>query len=262
MEETSRDPERDHGAASGSVDQGRAGWSVKRLAPLAVLAGLIALFFVFGLDDYITFDALRDNRQVLTQFVADQGILAVLLFMAIYAAATALSLPGGAILTITGGFLFGVWLGTSCVVVGATIGAVIIFLIAKTSVGDALRAKTGPALRRMEAGFRENALSYLLVLRLIPLFPFWLVNIVPAFLGVPLRTYTVATLLGIIPGAFVYASVGAGLGSIFDSQDEFDPAAVLTPEVVTALIGLAVLSLLPIAYKKVKARRSAPVSPD
>ena len=262
MEDSSRAPEGQRDATTGSAKEGRSGWSVQRLAPLGVLAALIALFFAFDLDSYITFDALRDNRQVLTQFVADQGIFAVLLFMAIYAAATALSLPGGAILTITGGFLFGVWLGTACVVVGATVGAIIIFLIAKTSVGDALRAKAGPALRRMEAGFRENALSYLLVLRLIPLFPFWLVNIVPAFLGVPLRTYAVATLIGIIPGAFVYASVGAGLGSIFDSQDEFDPAAVLTPEVITALVGLAVLSLLPVVYKTIKARRGSPAASD
>lgn len=227
-------------------------FSVRRLLPLAVLGLAVAAFFALGLDSYVTFEALRDNRGLLMDFVDDHGASAVLLFVAVYAASTALSLPGGAVLTIAAGFLFGSVLGTGAVVVGATTGAIGIFLIARTSLGEALRARAGPALRRMEAGFRENAFSYLLVLRLIPLFPFFLVNIVPAFLGVGLRTYAVATFFGIIPGSFVFASVGAGLGSIFDSMEAFDPAHALTPEVVTALVGLSILSLLPVAYKKLK----------
>jgi len=236
-------------------------FQLKRLLPLAVLAAGIVAFFAFGLDRYVTFEALRDNRQVLMHFVDDYGLLAVALYILIYAASTALSLPGGAVLTITGGFLFGSWLGTTYVVVGATAGAIAVFLVAKTSLGNVLRAKAGPALKKMEAGFRENALSYLLVLRLIPLFPFFIVNIVPAFLGVSLRTYAIATFLGIIPGAFVFASVGAGLGSIFDNMSEFDPAAALPPEVITALVGLSLVSLLPLAYKKARARRTAASMP-
>ncbi len=232
-------------------------FSVKRLLPLLAIVAAIAAFFAAGLDQYVTFDALRDNRAALTDFVAQQGLIAALLFIAIYAVSTALSLPGGAVMSIAGGFLFGTVAGTAYIVIGATAGAIAIFLIAKTALGDALRAKAGPALRRMEAGFQENALSYLLVLRLVPLFPFFVVNIVPAFLGVPLRIYAIATFIGIIPGAFVFASVGAGLGSIFDSNQEFSPSAAVTPEVITALVGLAVLSLLPVIYKKIKARRSA-----
>jgi uncharacterized membrane protein YdjX (TVP38/TMEM64 family) len=109
----------------------------------------------------------------------------------------------------------------------------------------------------MEAGFQENAFNYLLVLRLIPLFPFWIVNLVPAFLGVKLRTYMLGTLIGIIPGSFVFASVGAGLGSVLDSGQEFSPSSVLTPQIVIALIGLAVLALLPVAYRKWRRRRPA-----
>lgn len=234
------------------------GFSLKRLIPLAVLALGFGLFFALDLDRFVTFQALGDNRAVLTAFVEQQGVLAILAFIAIYAVSTALSLPGGAILTVTGGFLFGTWFGTLYVVIGASAGAIAVFLIAKTSLGDALRSKAGPALRKMEDGFRENALSYLLVLRLIPLFPFFVVNIVPAFLGVPLRTYALATVFGIIPGAFVFASVGSGIGSVFDQMNaDFDPASVLTPEVITALVGLSVLSLLPIAYRKLKARRPA-----
>lgn len=243
------------GTPAASTPSPRFGY--KRLVPLAVLGLAIGTFFALGLDRYVTFETLRANRELLMSFVYDNGFAAVLLFVAVYAASTALSLPGGAVLTIAGGFLFGTALGTVLVVIGATLGAIGIFTIAKTSLGDALRAKAGPALQRMESGFQENAFSYLLVLRLIPLFPFFLVNIVPAFLGVGLRTYAIATFVGIIPGSFVFTSVGAGLGSIFDSMEAFDPAAALTPQVITALIGLAILSMLPVAYKALKRRRAA-----
>jgi len=229
---------------------------VRRLAPVAAIALGIAGFFALGLGDYLTFDALRDNREVLTGFVTQNAVLAVTAFVALYAVSTALSLPGGLVLTVAGGFLFGSVGGTAIVAVGATVGAVTIFLAARTALGDALRAKAGSALQRMEAGFQENAFSYLLVLRLVPLFPFFLVNIVPAFMGMALRPYVLATFVGILPGTFVYASVGAGLGSVFDGMDDFSPAAALTPEVITALVGLSVLSLLPVAYKQVKKRRA------
>jgi len=229
---------------------------VRRLAPVAALALGVAGFFALGLGDYLTFDALRDNREVLTGFVAQNAVLAVAAFVALYAISTALSLPGGLVLTVAGGFLFGTVGGTAIVAVGATVGAVAIFLAARTALGDALRAKAGSALQRMEAGFQETAFSYLLVLRLVPLFPFFLVNIVPAFMGMALRPYVLATFVGILPGTFVYASVGAGLGSVFDGMDDFSPAAALTPEVITALVGLSVLSLLPVAYKQVKKRRA------
>lgn len=232
------------------------GGLVKRLLPLAAIALGIGGFFAAGLDDYVTFEALRENRQVLADLVANQAALAILLYMTVYAAATALSLPGGAVLTVTGGFLFGTLAGTLWVVVGATIGATAVFMAARTALGDSLRTRAGPFLQKMEAGFQENALSYLLVLRLIPAFPFFVVNLVPAFLGVGLRTYVIATFFGIIPGALVFASVGAGLGSVFDANESFTLAGVLTPQIVTALIGLSLLSLLPIAYKKFKAART------
>lgn len=231
------------GSASG-------GSLAKRLLPLFAIAGAIGAVFALGLDQYLSFNALRENRELLTGFVQDNYLVALLVFVAVYAVATALSLPGGAILTITGGFLFGTALGTAYAVVGATIGAVIVFLAARTALGDNLRQRAGPWLRKMEEGFKENALSYLLVLRLVPLFPFFVVNLVPAFLGVPLRTYVIGTFLGIIPGGFVFASVGAGLGSVFDSMDDFSPSAALTPEVIIALVGLAVLSLVPVGYKR------------
>ena len=228
----------------------------KRWAPLIGLAAVGGVIFGTGLHEYLSFEALREHRHLLVDFVDNRALLAVAAFLAIYALATAVSLPGGAILSIAGGFLFGPWFGTLYVVVGATVGATAVFLIAKTAFGDALRRKAGGALKKMEAGFQENAFSYLLVLRLIPLFPFFLVNLVPAFLGVPLRIYVLGTFIGIIPGAFVFVFTGAGLGSVFDSAESFSPAAVLTPEVIAALVGLALLSLAPVVYKKVKAKRA------
>lgn len=241
-------------APPGSQAHPRPLW--QKLLPVGVLAAGIAAFFAFGLDKYLTFDQLRQHRGELTAFVAAMPVTAVILFVLVYALATALSVPGGIILTLTGGFLFGIWLGTAAVVVGATTGATALFLIARSSLGDALRAKAGPWLAKMEAGFKEDALSYLLVLRLIPAFPFFVVNLVPAFLGVPLKIYVLATFLGIIPGTFVFASIGAGLGSVFDSMQEFSLKGALTPQVITALVGLAVLSLIPVAYKRIKARRA------
>ena len=229
-------------------------FSYKRLIPVGVLVlGLVA-FFVFDLGRFLSFEALRENRAALLNWVDTYGIVAALIYMLIYAVAIAFSLPGGAVLTITGGFLFGSVWGTACVIFAATAGATALFLIAKTSFGDALRAKAGPALQRMQDGFQEGALSYLLVLRLVPLFPFFLVNLVPAFLGVSLRVYVAGTFIGIIPGTFVFATVGAGLGSVFDQGGEFSAAGILTPQIITALSGLAVLALIPVVYKKIKAR--------
>lgn len=232
-----------------------AGFSWRRMLPLLVLGVGLAAFFALGLDDYLSFEALRENRAWLLGAVEKSAALAALAYMAVYILIVAFSLPGGAIMTITGGFLFGQWLGTAYVVVAATIGAGVVFLAARTALGDLLRARAGPFLKKMEAGFRENALSYLLVLRLVPVFPFFIVNLVPAFLGVSLRDFAIATFFGIIPATFVYARLGVGLGSIFDAGGEFSAKAVFTPEMVTALIGLAVLALLPVAYKKLKARR-------
>jgi uncharacterized membrane protein YdjX (TVP38/TMEM64 family) len=226
---------------------------LKRLLPLGLLLLAIVAAFGLGLDDYISFEQLERNRAQLLALVDRHPVLAPLAFMLVYAAVIALSVPGGAILTVAGGFLFGVAAGTCYVVIAATAGATVVFLIAKTALGDSLRQKAGPAMRRMEAGFRDNALNYLLFLRLIPLFPFWLVNLVPAFLGVPLRTYVVATCIGIIPGSVVYASVGNGLGAVFGAGGTPDLGIIFRPQIMLPIVGLAILAILPVAYKKFKA---------
>ncbi len=247
-----------HGQADGGQtrDQPKApGFSFRRLLPLLVLvAGLLA-FFAFDLDRYVSFDVLRQHRNELLAFVAQHGFWAGLAFMAIYTTAVALSLPGGTVLSLIGGFLFGAVAGTCLVVVSATLGATTLFVIAKSALGDPLRAKAGPWLERLAEGFQKNELSYLLFLRLVPLFPFFVVNLVPAFLGVRLRDYVIATFVGIIPGTFVYNQVGAGLGSILDAGEDFTVSGVLTYDVKLALFGLAVLALVPVVYKQLKARR-------
>ncbi|MGH6933986.1 MAG: TVP38/TMEM64 family protein [Dongiaceae bacterium] len=239
------------------ADGAPANWSYRRLLPILALAAGLGLVFAFGLQDYLSCATLRDNRAALLDWVGLHRLLAALGFMAIYVAAVALSVPGGAALTVAGGFLFGSGWATGMVVVAATLGAAMLFLAARTAVGDLLRAKAGPWLGKLERGFAANALNYLLVLRLVPLFPFFVVNLVPAFLGVSLRTYVIGTFVGIIPGTFVFASVGAGLGSIFDAGGECSFDNVLTPEVVIALLGLAALSLIPVFYKMLAARRPA-----
>ena len=233
--------------------QRRAGFSLRRLLPLLLLLAGLALFFLFGLHEYLTLDSLSQYSEDLK--AVSQLWWAPLAFGLVYAVGVVCFPPGGSAMTIAGGYMFGQVLGTLAIVVAATVGATTLFLVAKTSIGDALRARAGPAIQRMEAGFRENELNYLLVLRLIPLFPFWLVNLVPAFLGVRLRTFIIGTFFGIIPGTFVYASVGAGLESVISQGGEISLAGVLTPQVVTALVGLAVLALIPVLYKRFKARR-------
>ncbi len=233
------------------------GLNVKRLLPIAVLvAGLVA-FFAFDLDRFVTLDALKTHRVALQGWVDSQGIVAWLVYAAIYMAAVAFSIPGGAVLTIAGGFMFGPFVATGVVVVGATCGATLLFLAARYAFADYLRRKTGGALRRMEAGFNENPVSYMLVLRLVPLFPFWLVNLVPAFLGVKLGTYFLSTLLGIVPGTFVYALVGDGAGAVLDAGGDLDLGIIFEPRFLAPIVGLALLACIPIVYKRIQARRGA-----
>jgi len=224
----------------------------KRLLPLIAICAAGFLFFFLGFGKYLSFGALSANREEIMSWTAENYRLAVVIFIVAYIISIGLSLPGGVWLTLTGGFLFGTVQSTVYVVIGATIGATAIFLAARYAFADFLRAKAGASARKMEDGFRENALSYLLVLRLVPVFPFWLVNLVPAFIGVPLRTYVVGTFLGIIPGTFVYASIGNGLGAVFDSGSEPDLGIIFTPGILIPIIGLAVLALIPVIYKKFK----------
>ncbi|MFN0042673.1 MAG: TVP38/TMEM64 family protein [Alphaproteobacteria bacterium] len=227
---------------------------LRRWFPLVALLGALAAFHALGLGRHLGFDVFAAHREALMAWVAAGPMRAALAFVALYALAVAISLPGGAILTIAGGFLFGLHWGTVYSVVGATLGASVLFLATRSAVGGLLRARASPFLARMEAGFRENALSYLLVLRLVPLFPFWLVNLVPAFLGVPLRVFVIGTVFGIVPGTFVFTSIGVGLGAVFDAGGTPDASILFSAEILVPILGLAALALAPVLYKRWRGR--------
>ncbi|MCB1882427.1 MAG: TVP38/TMEM64 family protein [Geminicoccaceae bacterium] len=234
---------------------GTGGW--RRYWPLLALLLVAAAVWASGLYRYLSPDALKTHYGDLRGYVAAHPFLAPVAFACLYAVAVAVSLPGAALLTLASGLLFGTWLGAFLVVVGATAGAVVVFMVARTSLGEPLRRRAGPWLERMASGFREDAWSYMLFLRLVAVFPFWLVNIVPAFLGVPLRTYALATPIGIAPATVVYAGIGSGLGDVIERGGDIGLGTVLTPGVLLPLAGLGLLALLPIALKRWRRRKAA-----
>lgn len=225
---------------------------IMRLLPLVIIAAGIGAFFALGLNKYLSFQALSEHREFLTTWTTENQALAAIIFIAGYCVMVALSLPGAIWATLAGGFVFGTVVGGVYVVTGATLGATAIFLIARYALADFFRSKTGGAIKKMEAGFNENALSYMFVLRLVPLFPFWLVNLVPAFLGVKMRVYMIGTFFGIMPGSLVYASVGNGLGAVFEQGGTPDLGIIFTPQILGPILGLALLSLVPIVYKRIR----------
>jgi uncharacterized membrane protein YdjX (TVP38/TMEM64 family) len=215
-----------------------------------IVLSLIAYFS--GVGHYLSIDELKKQRAVLEQFVQSHPALSPLVYILIYAVAVSLSLPGGTFLTIIGGFLFMQPWGTIFAVCGATIGAICLFLIAKSALGGVLKEKAGPFLNKFADGFQQNAASYMLFLRLVPLFPFWAVNLAPAFLGVSFSTYAWTTAIGILPGAFALAQAGVALGTILDSNEPFSIAGVFNIQMRIALIALGILALLPVLIKKLK----------
>lgn len=223
---------------------------IRRIIPLLILVAGLVLFFALGLGRYLSFEALRLHRLELTGWVHGHPWTAPLGYMLVYIAVVVFSLPVASVMTVSGGFLFGAVAGTLYAVIGATVGATLLFLIAKTSLGDVLLARAGGRFERMRQGFADDALSYLLVLRLIPIFPFFLVNLAPAFLGVPLRVYVIATFFGIMPGGFVYALAGAGIGGVLDHGGAVSIGGILTPQILGALFGLALLAMLPVIYRR------------
>lgn len=225
---------------------------MKKWIPLSIIIILMLSAYLSGITQYLTFENIKENRQLILSYIDHYPFLMPCLFMLTYVVMTALSIPGGALLSILGGFIFGVPLSTIYVVIGATIGATVIFLAARTAIGSLLKRKAGPFLSKMEAGLQKNAVSYLLFLRLIPLFPFWLVNIAPAFFNIKTRTYLWTTFLGIIPGAYVFTQAGNGLGAIFHSGEKFSVETVFNTEIKIALTLFALFALIPIFVKQLR----------
>ena len=230
----------------------------RRLVPVAILLLGLALFLLLGLERYFSFEMLSRNHAALASWVSQHAVAAALLYVLAYALVVAFSLPIAVVITPVGGFLFGVWLGAALSVIGATVGSIAVFLAARTAFYDLFHARAGRALARLEDGFRRDSFNYLLFLRLVPVFPFWLVNIVPALLGMKLGPYALATLIGIIPGALVYSSVGAGLGVLIDSGEMPDPGIIFEWRILLPLLGLAVLALVPVLYTRLRGRSTSP----
>jgi len=226
--------------------------SVKKLIPILIILFLMAALYLLGAGELFTFEELKKHHAKLASFAGDYPVLAPLLFILLYFIVVALSLPGGAMLSLAGGFLFPQPFSTLYVLIGATSGALCIFLAARTALRGFFERMAAERLRKMQKGFRENAAGYLLFLRLVPAFPFWLVNIAPAFFDVRLSTYIWTTFLGIIPGVFVFTQAGAGLASILEREGEFSLNSIFTVEIRIALAALALFALLPAAVKKLR----------
>ncbi len=222
----------------------------KKALILLVFAGGLVLFFALGGDRYLSLEVLREHRDLLLEYTRRHYGLMLGAAVGVYALTVALSIPGAAVLSLAVGFLFGRWLGTVVIVIGATLGATLVFLAARYLFADMVQGWLGERGHRLMQGFRRDAFHYLLFLRLVPIFPFWLVNLAPAFTAVRLRTYVVATLIGIVPGSFVFANLGESLGRI-ERLDE-----LLSVEVIIALALLGLLALVPVIVKKV---RSSPI---
>lgn len=232
---------------------------MRRLPLIAIL--VVAALGAFTLRDYLSFEALRDNREALLAFRDANYLLSVAGFIVLYALIVAFSLPGATIATLTGGFLFATFPGVLFNVSAATMGAVLIFLAARSGWGEKLGARleaSDGAIKTIKDGIDENQWSMLFVMRLVPIVPFFVANLLPAFLEVPLRRFAISTFLGIIPGALVYTSVGAGLGEVFARGETPNLGIIFEPHVLLPILGLSLLSLLPVLIKAL--RRKGDVS--
>ncbi|WP_316862301.1 TVP38/TMEM64 family protein [uncultured Cohaesibacter sp.] len=242
---------------------------LKRWGGLLLLGLLMATGFSQGWHNYFSLDELVKNRELLMSHVSEHFWLALSTYGLVYAVAVALSFPGASFLTIAGGLLFGWMIGGVLTVLAATLGAGLVFLAARSALGGALRASAGSFADRFTEGFRQDAFHYLLFLRLVPVFPFWLINIVPALFKVRLPVYLLATLIGILPGTFAFALVGSGLDSVIEAQIRHNPGCVTQPdcqlaidtgslitgELILAFVAMGVFALIPPILKAIRNSR-------
>ena len=250
-------------------------WMVcKRFGPIAIIVGVMLVVFGMGWHRELSLENIVALRDRFHTVLTEHRLRSLLIYFLVYVCVAALSLPGGLILTATGGLLFGWLLGGIAAVAGATVGATIIFLVAKSALGEGLSTQAAPWIAKLRAGFENHALSYLLFLRLVPAFPFWFVNIAPAILGVSLRTYVIGTFFGIIPATFAFAAAGAGLDSvIMAAKKEYmtciakhgaeackltiHASSLVTRDILLALVLLGCAALIPVALKKWRRRHAA-----
>lgn len=246
---------------------------LRQWLPLGILILLFGVFTFTGTYKLLSFEALIENYANLDRYIAENFWPAVLVYTAIYIVAVAMSFPAAWVLTIAGGIFFGWWIAGILTIFAATLGASVTFWIASTSLGEQLRLNAGGFIKKMRDGMQENAVSYMLFLRLVPAFPFALINIAPAVLGVPFTVFFWTTLVGIAPGTFAYAYAGEGLASLAAAQSvayiecqasaatncgvSLMPSDLVTPELLIAFSALGLVSLLPIVIKRKKSKNAA-----
>jgi uncharacterized membrane protein YdjX (TVP38/TMEM64 family) len=251
-------------------------FSVRRVCPLVLVVVISGVVVAMGWHRQLSFETLVHHHEALRDFIAQHQASAVAAYAVLYGGLVALSVPVGVYFTVIGGILFGAIIGGFAALVGATIGAIGIFLIARSAVGEHLVRRAGPLAQKLAQNFRADAFSYLLFLRLVPIFPFWLVNLVSALSGVRLATFASATALGIVPATFAFAFVGAGLDSVIAAQQAayraclaagradcrltFHMNAAMTPELLAALAALGVVALIPVVVKHMRHRNQRSVS--
>ena len=229
---------------------------LRKLPLFAILA--VTVVGAVTLRDHLSFDALARNHDALIAFRDANYLLTVLAFIAAYVVIVAFSLPGATIATLTGGFLFATFPGALFNITGATIGATIIFLAARWGLGEKLAAKmdgSDGAVKKIKTAIDENQWEALFLIRLVPAVPFFVANLVPALVGVPLFRFVVTTFLGIIPGAVVYTSVGAGLGEVFARGETPDLGVIFEPHILLPILGLSLLAALPILLKALRGKK-------
>lgn len=228
-----------------------------RYLPLIAIAA-VAVIGAFTLRDYISFDALRDNREALLAFRDSNFAMMVLSFVVVYVLIVGFSLPGASIATLTGGFLFGTGLGTVINVIGATLGAIVIFQAARMGLGEKLKARMEASdgmVSKFKKGIDDNQWSMLFFIRFVPAVPFFVANLIPALLAVPLHRFAISTFIGIIPGTLIFTSVGAGLGGVFETGEMPNLGILFQPHILLPILGLCVLSLLPVIIKAVTGKK-------
>ncbi len=228
----------------------------KKIVLLSVIGVVVALFFVFDLGQYLSLESLKSNRDHLRAFYDANAVAMVAAFIGVYIVTVALSLPGATILTLCAGAIFGSVAGTLVVNVGATIGATLAFLAARFLLRDWVEKKFGAKLKPFNDGFSKNAINYMLFLRLVPLFPFFLINLVSGLTQIRLSVYFFGTMFGILPGTFVYANAGSNLASINQLSD------IASLEVLGAFALLGLFALIPTLYKFIKSKKNPPPESD
>lgn len=231
--------------------------SLWRHAPL-ILIILGAIVGFFTLRDYLSFETLRQNREALLAFRDMHYIAMVAVFVVVYIVIVAFSLPGAAVASVTGGFLFGLLLGTTFNVLAASLGAFAIFLAARWGLGRALAARmetSAGTLKRIKSGLQEHEINVLFLMRLVPVVPFFVANLLPALVGVKFFNFAFTTVLGIIPGAIVFTWIGVGLGEVFDRGESPDLSLLWEPQVIGPILGLCALAALPIVMKTLRGKK-------